>query len=632
MHTEEFFEFLYPNIANSGDVIELRPIFVDECIPDFTRRIQSNSIKVITDAAKEANDTGDHHVFFECAALKAYAKDGTERSIRCFPFLYADVDQKLKDMSGRIIKKLTKKELFKNINQFVIPPSIVVDSGNGYHCYWALSSPIYRIDHARYLLSVLNERIGGDFRAKLTTQLLRVPNTYNRKSKSKLLCRIVMFNNIRYSVQDIVKALDVDLNNMPDDVRTICDYEYRPSAGTIKFLFDKRPQPMNIKINDYDEVIAILKKQNMLLASNLPKHPIGHAFRCCFHNDQNPSANVFRTKNGHYMYHCFACGAIYDIITIYQKCTGKSYLCAIDDLCAYFGIAYSMNEWTKAQVMKYFYNAQWFGQLEKLQHPEQFPNLFKLIGSKMHYLRMLNAYAQEKPITPALMHEGDSVFFASYEYLAAFGHSCSFGSKTTAYRAISLFSALGLISKVPVDEIPIEGQSRAKMQTSITADRVSLVKRAHTEPVNFYKLPLFQDVLIEAERRATQLINAKYKHRYASKETFIHTLGQNIADETYHDERTISKRNETLAKYLFKTLENLIFTTGYATKALIATKTKLPGRLSASREDKDKEVDRRLSNWLTTLNCEYRRIKKAEMHKFKQSRPIFIIVPKQKVS
>lgn len=626
MNTKDFFEFLYPNLSVSGQVIEIRPIRVADNIPDLSERLFSNDISKIINHSDKLDKNGSFHVFFECPMLKSSARRGIKSNISGFSFLYADIDPKKKDATGNIIKEFTKKELLERINKFPIEPSVIVDSGNGFHCYWSLLFPIKNIQVASNLLDAICFNIGGDNNAIRTTQLLRVPYTHNRKNGKASLCKVVSFNDKRYSLDVFYNNLNME--NVPKNIGNRTDQEYIETKASIKFNFSNPEKRKKIKIDEYDAFLDTIKKQDIFKGTNLSGYPLGKAFNCCFHNDTHPSANIFRTKEGHYLYNCFACGVTYDIITLYQKSKKVNFFTALDELAVYYGIDYSLSDWVKSQILKYHFNAQWLGGIEKNKQQQQFPFLFKILNDKIHYLRMLNSYAQEKPITTSLMHENESVFFLSYEFLTAYGHNQNVRSVTTAYRNIKVLIALGLIERISLDELSLEVQMTAKKQVTKKSEELSFLKKVSAEPVSFYKIPLFQNKLIEAEKRAKRMVESGVLKRNISKETFILTLGQEIADDIYNDDRTISKENTLLASHLKKTLIKLIETEGYATKKIIATKTKLPGRMKFSNEDKIKEIEKRLSFWIKELDLDYHKALKIEKEKFSLKSQIYIITKK----
>lgn len=80
---------------------------------------------------------------------------------------------------------LYKRRAHAAIARLEYPPSVVVDSGGGYHCYWLLTAPLHldaanradvqAVQHAWVRL------VGGDPGASDLRRLLRVPGTHNLK-------------------------------------------------------------------------------------------------------------------------------------------------------------------------------------------------------------------------------------------------------------------------------------------------------------------------------------------------------------------------------------------------------------------------------------------------------------------
>ena len=59
------------------------------------------------------------------------SKQKTQQDIRDIICLWLDIDSKNIEGGKEIAKK--------RINEFLLPPNIIVDSGNGFHCYWMIS-------------------------------------------------------------------------------------------------------------------------------------------------------------------------------------------------------------------------------------------------------------------------------------------------------------------------------------------------------------------------------------------------------------------------------------------------------------------------------------------------------------
>jgi hypothetical protein len=104
--------------------------------------------------------------------------------------LYAEFDAK--DFGG------SKEAALAHVNSLPIPPSVVVDSGNGYHCYWLFPKPVRVTDDNREALRRLQARwnayVGGDPQAKDLARVLRLPGTYNSKYDPPRLVTFVWYN------------------------------------------------------------------------------------------------------------------------------------------------------------------------------------------------------------------------------------------------------------------------------------------------------------------------------------------------------------------------------------------------------------------------------------------------------
>lgn len=79
-----------------------------------------------------------------------------------------------------------KAALLRQIESIDPSPSVIVDSGGGYHCYWLLAETFHiETDRDRQWLDRLQKgwvaRVGGDDGAKDLARMLRLPGTRNHK-------------------------------------------------------------------------------------------------------------------------------------------------------------------------------------------------------------------------------------------------------------------------------------------------------------------------------------------------------------------------------------------------------------------------------------------------------------------
>lgn len=118
---------------------------------------------------------------------------GTEDDV--YPFtdiLWADVDAK----NGR-----TKAQAFGDIHSFGVPPTSVVDSGNGYHLTWRLTRQV-PFDQARAVMQGIAKQLHGDA-VYDAPRILRLPGTHNHKHGGNLPVRLLVLDTIhRYDLGD----------------------------------------------------------------------------------------------------------------------------------------------------------------------------------------------------------------------------------------------------------------------------------------------------------------------------------------------------------------------------------------------------------------------------------------------
>jgi hypothetical protein len=89
------------------------------------------------------------------------------------------------------------------------PPSIMVCSGGGYHCYWLLNTPQHLTDSAEREAHKIAQKnfvraIGADRAASGMAQILRVPGTLNTKYTDNNVVTIVEDNGRRYSYSELL--------------------------------------------------------------------------------------------------------------------------------------------------------------------------------------------------------------------------------------------------------------------------------------------------------------------------------------------------------------------------------------------------------------------------------------------
>jgi len=108
-------------------------------------------------------------------ATRRDASGGTLAHCQHLGALFVDVD----------FKTTPEAEIRARLERELLPPSAIVHSGGGLHCYWFLREPLAMPEEAaraKMLLRRLASYLGGDLAAAEPARILRVPGTWNRKA------------------------------------------------------------------------------------------------------------------------------------------------------------------------------------------------------------------------------------------------------------------------------------------------------------------------------------------------------------------------------------------------------------------------------------------------------------------
>ena len=139
-------------------------------------------------------------------------------AVNCF---YAEFDAK--DFNG------SKESTLAHIDSLPYAPSVIIDSGGGFHCYWLLRDTVIVTDENRK--DVINnqrawvEFVGGDDGAKDISRILRIPGTLNHKPEygeprpveyvRTAWARTFKYDDLCIDLAEIVKGYDTKTETTP---------------------------------------------------------------------------------------------------------------------------------------------------------------------------------------------------------------------------------------------------------------------------------------------------------------------------------------------------------------------------------------------------------------------------------
>lgn len=150
------------------------------------------------------------NVYFGVNPSKA-RRGGTERArnedIAQVNGLYAEFDAK--DYEGG------KDAALAHVRQLSCKPSVLIDSGGGYHAYWLLAEPfVIKTSQAQQYIADIQARwvahVGGDLGARDLARVLRVPGTLNYKyDPPREVIALDLSLQVVYSLDDLVRVLPI---------------------------------------------------------------------------------------------------------------------------------------------------------------------------------------------------------------------------------------------------------------------------------------------------------------------------------------------------------------------------------------------------------------------------------------
>jgi len=118
-------------------------------------------------------------------------------------FLFADID--FKDIID------DRETVVRRLKSLKHPPSIIVHSGNGLHCYWLFNESLTvnvidgaeTIERVEAALKLLCDMVGGDQSVTQVAALMRLPGTHNSKHDEWKPVEVIERNDGRFELDDL---------------------------------------------------------------------------------------------------------------------------------------------------------------------------------------------------------------------------------------------------------------------------------------------------------------------------------------------------------------------------------------------------------------------------------------------
>jgi hypothetical protein len=191
---KKFFSLLFPDNDLSG-LIEVREIFSSA---QYTRKRFFKDVKELIAYSIPTNCNIFFGLYRRGYRKKKNLIDGSKDNCLHTRVIYLDFDH------------VELKEIKLRFRRNEIPyPTAIVNSGNGFHCYWVLKIDVFDITN---LLRAMQKATGADSKAVDKARIFRLPGSYNVKDpNNKKKCDIIELNNNQYDVQVFLDMFNVEI-------------------------------------------------------------------------------------------------------------------------------------------------------------------------------------------------------------------------------------------------------------------------------------------------------------------------------------------------------------------------------------------------------------------------------------
>ncbi len=117
----------------------------------------------------------------------------------------------------------TREHALEALGMFALQPSAIVDSGYGYHVFWALEHPVEdeeNIERVIRLVRGLAKLLDGDLNVADASRVMRIPGTLNCKHNEQAQVTLVGETDNRYTLTQFVEAGVQEVGRVSEEAPT----------------------------------------------------------------------------------------------------------------------------------------------------------------------------------------------------------------------------------------------------------------------------------------------------------------------------------------------------------------------------------------------------------------------------
>ena len=494
----------------------------------------------------------------------------TASEIAKFNTFFVDIDcgrdKNNKYYDVKTVKEF-KKSIMAKIDAFKIVPNAIVETRNGYHVYWFIKEDISS-DLWRKIVNALIEYFSADKKVCSPANQMRIPGTWwKKKGYSPFLCTIIRFDDdVVTSVDSFCKFFNILASEPVKIASTGNKYKYNYNKGSV--LKDTntpkhKEYPKKVFRSYRDAFDYIAKEIDFFEYLSEFYHLQGdssRSFSCIFHDDDRPSASIFKSDSGINLYCChsgncnFKTGNIVQVVQEnrsrikknLKKCSRSE---AMKKICRDLNIEYEED----LNMIRFIIdNLNTINDDIEYSHRE----LYGAISRYLPTLKVLHETALRNTIYSS--YQDEYLFSASVNYIA---EKLGRKDKKNTGADISLLCLLKMIEKVDLDDEKIPEEYKAYIKRYQQKDE----RQRH---INVYSLPAYtHDKLNECNDMAKAVKEKNLRKRHFTYESVANAFNKETADRVFPQVK--NKPVKSVDEYLLNTIQHLLNKYGYFTQMTV---------------------------------------------------------------
>lgn len=467
------------------------------------------------------------------------------------------------------IVKEFKKSTMAKINAFKFRPNALIETRNGYHFYLFIKEDISS-ELWRRVTNAIIEYFSSDKKVCSPANQMRIPGTWwVKKGYAPFLCKIIHFDDhVFTSVDSLCKFFGILASNPVKMTSTGNKHRYNYNKGSVRKennISENKEYPKKIFHSYRDAFDYIAKEIDFFEYLKKFYHLQGdssRSFCCIFHDDERPSASIFKSDSGINLYCChsgncnFKTGNIVQVVQELENrsCEGKNIKrCsrseAMKKICRDLNVEYEED----LNMIRFIIdNLNTINDDIEYSHRE----LYGAISRYLPTLKALHETALRNTIYSS--YQDEYLFSASVNYIA---EKLGRKDKKNTGADISLLCLLKMIEKVDLEDEKIPEEYKAYIKRYQQKDE----RQRH---INVYSLPAYtHEKLNECNDMAKAVKEKNLRKRHFTYESVANAFDKETADRVFPQIK--NKPVKSVDEYLLHTIQHLLNKYGYFTQMTV---------------------------------------------------------------